>query len=535
MRNKDRQQTSRPFLTPRCGKTRSTDAWPRALWPAAGALAALLTTMPATAWGQSAEPPTAPGAAALQTDLRAWFTTLLAPAMTLPAPPVTVTVEGDGYLLSLPITERAKEAGKGKGAPAKPSATAITAHLRPLATGRWSLDDLKVPADGTFTIDPAAGADAAITYSIAEQSARAVIDLTLATRSSMSLELRDVAFATQIDGQKQAQRFERYALQGTLIPGADGRLDIVQDGTITGWESTTEIGPNQTAETEIRRIRMSMRLDGLHGGKLASAWTAIKAIAAEASTGNAPPADAKALPPAMRQHARALIEALRDIATRVEGEESIDDFSMTLPGVGEVSMDQFRFGMGGEAPDGKLRAWADIALEGLDIEALPQGMRDYIPARIALRPVISGISTEKAFALLLAAVGENPDQDRLAADATALVTASGASIGLESLSLELDPLRIEGSGRMRLLSPDKAGIEARLSATGLDAMMAEAGKNPDLRMAMPILAMIKGLGRQEGPRMVWDLAITEDQALVNGVDVMAMPAQQPPQRTPNKR
>ena len=98
-----------------------------------------------------------------------------------------------------------------------------------------------------------------------------------------------------------------------------------------------------------------------------------------------------------------------------------------------------------------------------------------------------------------------------------------------------DPLRIEGSGRMRMLTPTKAGIEARLSATGLDAMMAEAGKNADLRMAMPILAMIKGLGRQEGPRMVWDLAITDDQALVNGVDVMAMPAEQPPQRKPNKR
>ena len=122
-----------------------------------------------------------------------------------------------------------------------------------------------------------------------------------------------------------------------------------------------------------------------------------------------------------------------------------------------------------------------------------------------------------------------------AAEATALVTAGGASIGLESLSLELDPLRIEGSGRMRMLTPTKAGIEARLSATGLDAMMADAGKNPDLRMAMPILAMIKGLGRQEGPRMVWDLAITDDQALVNGVDVMAMPAEQPPQRKPNKR
>lgn len=508
--------------------------------PVAGAFAALLAALPATAWGQSPAPPppappTAPAAAALQADLRAWFTNLLAPAMTLPAPPLVVTVDGEGYLLSLPVAERAKGAGKGKEPPAKPNATAITAHLRPLATGRWSLDDLKVPSDGTFTIDPAAGADAAITYSIAEQSARAVLDLTLATRSSMSLELRDVAFATQFDGQKQAQRFERYALQGTLIPGADGRLDIVQDGTITGWESTTEIGPNQTAETEVRRIRMGMRLDGLHSGKLASAWTAIKALATEANNGNVPPPDAQALPPVMRQHARALIESLRDIATRIEGEESIDDFSMTLPGVGEISLDQFRFGMGGEAPDGKLRAWADIALEGLDIEALPQGMRDYIPARIALRPVISGISTDKAFALLLAAVGETPDQDQLAADATALVTAGGASIGLESLSLELDPLRIEGSGRMRMLSPNKAGIEARLSATGLDAMMAEAGKNPDLRMAMPILAMIKGLGRQEGPRMVWDLAITEDQALVNGVDVMAMPAEQPPQRKPNKR
>jgi hypothetical protein len=73
-------------------------------------------------------------------------------------------------------------------------------------------------------------------------------------------------------------------------------------------------------------------------------------------------------------------------------------------------------------------------------------------------------------------------------------------------------------------------MEGRLSATGMEALMGEAGKDPALQLAMPFLVMIRGLARAEGDRLVWDMAITKDQALVNGVDVMSMAAQPPPSK-----
>lgn len=510
MRNQNRQAGADPGSASR--------GWFPSRGMAAVVMAGLVVASPGLAQ------PAPPDAAALQSGLRAWFEGLLAPAFMLSEPPLTVVADGEGFVLSLPVTEKGK------------ADQAITATLRPLSGGRWSLDNLRVPAAGVITLDPTAGSASDMTYSIADQSARAVIDLSLASRSSATMELRDVALAMRVDGQNQAQRFERYVIQGTLIPGADGRVHLVQNATITGWESSFEIGPSSAAETEIRRGRIGMRLDGLRTERLAAAFTSIKALIAEVRAGNGPDADAKALPPGMRAQARMLIESFRDIATRIEGEETLDDFSMKIPGVGEIELEQLHFAMGGEAPDGRLRAWAEIVLDGLDIADLPQGIRDYIPSRIALRPVLSGISTEQVFALLLHAVEEKPDEDRLTKDATAMLTTGGASIGLESMTLEIDKLRIEGNGRLRMLTPTKAGIEARLTATGLDATMADAGKKADLRMIMPVLAMIRGLGRPEGDKIVWDLAITDDQALVNGIDMMAAPAPaEPPQRKPNKR
>jgi hypothetical protein len=495
------------------------------------ALAAAAGTPPAAAQAVGQPPlghPTTSGpadAATLQAALRAWFATLLLPALKLPELPLSVTADADGFLLSLPVDPRAG------------AAQTITAHLRPLTAGRWAMEKLHVPARGSITLDPAIGLDTAVAYTIGEQTARALIDVALTGRSSVNLDLRDVTLMMRIDGEDQTHSFERYHVHGTLIPAADGRLDIVQEATVTGWESTTAMGRADPAETEVRRGRIGMRADGVRGERLVSAFAAIKGLIAEGQAGNLPDRDAKALPPAMRRHARTLIESLRDLATRVEAEETLDDFSMTIPGLGGFELEQLRIAMGGEAPDGKLRAWAEIEISGLDIDGLPKSMRDYVPSRIALRPVLTGISTERVFALLLHAIEDQPDEDRLTAETTALLTTGGASIGVESLSVDLDPLRIEGSGRMRMLTPDKAGIEARISAVGLEAIMADAGKNADLRMIMPVLAMIRGLGRQEGGKTVWDLAITDDQVLVNGVDMLATqaPADPPPQRRPERR
>lgn len=542
--------------------TSSRAPWCRPAGPRVRSLAVAcgLALLPGVATAQSATTPA--DASVLQAQLRAWFANLLAPAATLPELPLTVTADGDKYRLTLPASTWSGPPGDD-----------VSADLRQVEGGAWSLDALKVPATGAFSTGALGGKgqfpEAAARFQVGGQEFRAVIDPAMRRRSSFSLDASDIVLDMRVDNEKQAQRIERYTIQGAVVPGADGRFDVTQDATVSGWITTADVGQGMSTEMGVRRARVTMRLDGVRSDRLGSAFMTLKELVAFAlndlgdsdKDGQGPDAkgpDGKA-PPATgpsakgpgttsgvprpdlvqvgRQKARALIEAMRDFADRVEGDETIDDFTMVLPLVGRVSLTQMQFGMGAEAPDGRLRAWTELSLQGLEAEAIPPTMVDYVPSRVAMRPVISGVRTERIFDLLLRALDENPDFAALQADAMALLASTDTIIGLESLAIDLDPVRLAGSGRLRLFGADKAGIEARVTATGFDALMAEANRKPELKQAAPILLMARGLARPDGDKLVWDLAISDSQALVNGVDVMALqpPAEQKPQPRSNKR
>ncbi len=488
------------------------------------ASAPFLTAAPA--WAQA---PAADQAAMLQKQLREWFVNLLAPAVMLPEPPLAITQDGDRFKLTLPL---AQVTGRQQDE--------VTASLRALEGTRWSVEDFHVPSEGEWKIPlPADKPDtiSEVAYSIGEQAIRMVIDTALASRSNVSLELRDLTLRVGGLGQKQEQRVERYAFQGSLIPSADGRLDFTQEGTLSGWMALSQGNDGPPVGFQVRRLRGSGRIEGISRDRLEQGYKAIQALVAETAPGKGVPT----LTDASRVHVRTLIEAIRDATTRFEAEESIDDLRVEVAGIGNAAVGQVRFGMGAEAPGGRLRAWLDLAMESPTFDGIPPSLQRYMPTRVSFKPAITGINTDRMFKLLLDATAESPDEDKIEAEAMALITTGDASVGLEALSLELDTLRLEGSGRMRMIAPDKAGIEARLSAAGLDDLIAKAKTDPDLAPAMPALVMIRGLARPDGSRLVWDLAITEDQALVNGVDVMAMgnaggpPAQQAPAQKPSRR
>lgn len=494
--------------------------------------------------------------AQVQSQLRTWFSTILAPAVTLPEPPLTVTREGDTYLLTLPASLWSGAAGED-----------IAAELRPIDGGAWAIEKLRMPLKGQFsaTMPSPTGPPEAFDarYQIGEQTVRGVIDPGMRRRSSVNVDTRDLVLDIRSGAQKQLQRLERYGFQASVIPGADGRFDVTQDATMNGWETSAEVGPGTTTEMGMRRGRVAMRLDGVRSDRLGTAFAVVKDLIAVAlnppSGAGAPPtgtpsaktpgkADAGGgdIPEAARLKIRELIEAFRGLADRMEAEETLDDLVVTIPVVGKLGLSQFAFGMGAEVPDGRLWAWTELSMSGLQFDMIPPAMRDYVPSRVAMRPVISGVPTERIFSLLLRATEANPDMDALMAEATALLSSADTVIGVESMAIDLDPVKLSGTGRLRLFkdaaaggkgqaAPELAGIEARVTATGLDALMAEANKKPELRQALPIIAMARGMGRQEGDKLVWDLAITESQALVNGVDLFATPPPPEPKSQPRRR
>lgn len=540
--------------------TRSAAASPCLAGLAVAVGLAALAPNPAAAQSATIDP------AQMQSQLRTWFSTILAPAVTLPEPPLTVTREGDTYLLTLPASLWSGAAGED-----------IAAELRPIDGGAWTIEKLRMPLKGQFsaTMPNPSGPPEAFDarYQIGEQSVRGVIDPGMRRRSSVNADMRDMVLDIRSGAQKQLQRLERYGFQASVIPGADGRFDVTQDATMNGWETSAEVGPGTTTEMGMRRGRVAMRLEGVRSDRLGSAFAVVKdliAIAlnptsgAVAPTGGAPsggtppagtplagtPGKADAgggdIPEAARLKLRELIEAFRGLADRMEAEETLDDLIVTIPVVGKLGLSQFAFGMGAEVPDGRLRAWTELSMSGLQSDMIPPAMRDYVPSRVAMRPVISGVPTDRIFSLMLRATESNPDMDALLAEATTLLSSADTVIGVESMAIDLDPVKLSGTGRLRLFkdaaagakgqaAPELAGIEARLTATGLDALMAEANKKPELRQALPFIAMARGMGRQEGDKLVWDLAITESQALVNGVDLFATPPPPEPKPQPRRR
>lgn len=461
-------------------------------------------------------------AQALQARLRTWFATLLGPTLPLPEPPLDIAADGNQYALTLPLHDLTGR-----------KSDRITAALTMLDGSRWLVDRIMFPSAGAFSMPVPMGAGPSdntdVTFTIGEQSSRILLDVDLASRSNWTGEYRDVELRMEGGGETQVQSFDRATMLMTLVPGADRRLDLQQEATLAGMEASTRTKDGVETSIEIRRVRQGFRLSGVNRDRLDQAWIAIKALI---GTAKDPGTDTKPGHDPMRPHIQALIRSLRDFADRMEGEETFDDISIEIPGTATASLEQARFGFGVEAPAGKLHAWMDMALDGPSSQDLPPSLAKYMFTRLALRPAVAGVSTERLIQLLLDSTQDGADPVRLEADAAALFTEGGASIGLDALSIELADLRIEGSGRLRMLAPGQPGVEGRLSALGLEAVMQQAGKDPELQMVMPFLAIIRGLGRADGERMVWDLALTKDQAMVNGVDVMRM-FDQPPTPPPS--
>jgi hypothetical protein len=214
--------------------------------------------------------------------------------------------------------------------------------------------------------------------------------------------------------------------------------------------------------------------------------------------------------------------------------ETLDDITIESPAIGQLALQHLKFGFGGEAPGGLLHAWMDIAMEGVSSTLLPPQFARYLPGRIVVRPAIAGLGTDAVMTLLTAAVDETADGARLAADGMKLVTGPAVNIGLEFVQVLMDPLSIEGTGRLRFDTAGGPSFEAHLSATGLDTKMAEISKDPAVAHVMPFIVMARGLGRPDGDRLVWDIVASERRASVNGVDVMNMVGP-PPRARPSRQ
>jgi hypothetical protein len=450
------------------------------------------------------------GALTLQQNLQSWFANLLGPNLGATAERLRVTAQDDHFNVILPFADTAGD-------------NQVSADIRPLDGGRWSVDALHLPTASRFTLQvpepggpPGDKVTTEFAASIGTQASHAVLDPAFATASRLDVDLGNLGLVTDSARQHQEQHVDRYVVQATLEP-RDGRLDLVEAGTITGWRTASRVGDKAAVAFGADRIQAHGRIDGIDRDHAAAMLTAVSGLVA-----NLPPAAAAqhggaALSAPARAALRVLIESLRGIVTGVQGEETIDGLHVAVAGQGEALVRHLRFGIDSAAPDGMLHASLDIALDGLAVQDQPPQVAALVPHHLELRPSVAGLSLAGLTALALEATDQDADPARLQADAMTLLTGGGVTAGLDTLDLDVGPAELHGRGHVVMTGPGEYKAEAHVTATGLDDLMKQAGGNPNLQQVLPFLAMARGFARPEGNHLAWDIVAGPSGLTVNGV------------------
>ncbi len=446
----------------------------------------------------------------LQQNLQSWFAGLLGPNLGANEQRLRVTAQDDHFRVVLPFADATGD-------------NEISADVRPIEAGRWSVAALHLPAATRFSLQvpepggpPGKKVPTSFALSIGIQDSHAVLDPAFASASSLDIDLGNLGLLTDGPRQHQEQHIDRYVMRTTLEPH-DGRVDLVQTGTLTGWRSASRVGDQAAIAFGADSIKLNAHVDGIDRDHAAAMLTAANGLlatmppAATAQHGDA------ALSAPTRAALRALIESLRGIITAVQGEETIDGMHIAIAGQGEATVRLVRLGIDGGAPDGLLHAAFDIALDGVGVANVPAPVAALMPHHLELRPSVTGVSLAGLTTLALEATEQNTDPARLQADAAALLAQGGVIFGLDSVDLDVGPTELHGRGQVVVTSPAEYQAEAHVTATGLDDLMKQAGSNPNLQQALPFLALARGFAKPEGDHLVWDIRAGQSGLMINGV------------------
>ena len=475
-------------------------------------------------------------AQALQQQLKDWLAGLLGPSVKLPELPWRVAGEHDHYTITWPIPGLTTEAGEA----------ATTASVRPLDGGRWSIDAVQLPPSGSFTInlpdasDPGNGAPVNIQYTVGKQDTHGVIDPALATPSTLHTEIGSLEVNTDSPKQRQEQHLDRYVVDTSLTPAVNGRLDLTSNATVDGWKSASQINGGAPVAIGIQTMRAVGRIEGVSRDRIAAVLAATGGLIGALPPDIATQQDKTDIPAPARAQLRLLVGSLQDMLTAVNIEETVDGLQVEVPGMGGLSMKRFQIGFGGESPDGRLHAWLHLGLDELASPSLPPKIATYLPHHIEIKPTLSGVLTADLHKLALDATEEGADSDSLEPDIATIFSHGGVNLGVETLSFDLGPAKVEGTGQVTALSPDTWHGQAHVTATGLDDLMTQARANPDLQQALPVLIMLRGIARPDGKKLVWDIVSDGPDITVNGLDLSQLgnggkPPGRPPAGKPGQK
>lgn len=491
-------------------------------------LAALL--VPGSAWAQTVSPEQA---TAMRQQLSDWLSGLVGPSVKLPNLPLKITADGDHYDLSWPII----------GLDSPPGDAAVTANLRPLDGGRWAMENVTLPPAGSFTVtipdtstdpNPNPGGPSKVSFTVGKQDTHGTIDPSFATPTTYHSDISAIGFTVEAPKRHQEEHFDRIYGETVLKPAQDGKLDLVSDAAGNGWKSAQqgENGPAMAFGAET--LHVTTRIEGIDREHIASFVSAVGGMIGAMPDGPVEKDGKKDLPPLAKAQLRLIIAAMQDMVSSISMHKSLDNMQVEISGVGGATIKHAQLGFGGTAPDGKLGLWMDIGFDDVTSPTMPPKLEAYLPRHFEIKPTLSGVQTEALRKLAMDASDDDTAKHPVAPDFDAIFANGGADIGLEVLSFDLGPAKLEGTGHVTVLSPTTWRGEAHLTATGFDDLTTQARENPDLQQALPVLIMMRGLAKPDGDKLVWDIASEGPKLTVNGIDMSALTGGKPKPDQPTK-
>jgi len=475
--------------------------------------AALTATLLAAAAPQARAADVTPDQAnALEGQVRSWAQGLLGPDVRLADRPVQVTPEGDHYHLAIPLKVR-------RGF--TPGEIVLTGSARPASDGRWTIEDVRFPSPSSFTVQVRASPKAGqtpeppvpvdYTVTAGSQENQAVYDPSFATPSTLTTSVRDLRIAATSALTDQLTTVRRLAGINTLRPSGTDRTDLIVDSTMEGYALNSKIDDNQKIGFAAEKVRVAGQMTAVSRDRVAQIIPVLARL-----TGSAAPTGTPLIDPRLL---RTLVQALQDFASELTMDETIDGVAV-LYGPYSGAASQLRIGVGAKSDGGLLQAHMDLGLDGLALPDLPPGgMADFLPHKIALRPVLSGVPTQQLMQLLAA---RDPNDADRPSEFAALFSRKGVSAGLESFAVDIGGASFAGMGTMTMASPQQMTGQAQVTASNFDDLMQRASNIPELASVLPAFVFAKGIGRVVGNQVVWDVTYRDNKLLVNGTNLSAM-------------
>jgi hypothetical protein len=447
----------------------------------------------------------------LRAELTDWFVSLFGPDPKGRTELLDVVAEGDHFVVS-DHSDPVDATGKPRTSPAPH----ISVIVKPLDTTRWAILGVHIPAPNAAN---------GVGPSPVFVEGNGLLDPTLTTPSHFDFAFHNLGELAPDKGKTEHTDFGPLTVHVGWVPATDGRVVLQWDIVADDMKVAKPTPSGEPEVTTLGRFTSHTRIDDFQfdaAGKMVRAFAAI----GRAHAPDAPPVSPSPSSPVAtgdRTAAHDLLAAMQDLSTGFEQETAMINLrSGTIAQSG--SFTKFDVAIGGNVAKGDLAAHVASTLDGFDSPQIPPGIvRTYLPRHVVLKTSLTGIPAQTAYDLINQWIDHgDPDQlqmERLATDALAK---GPVEFAVDEFSLDLGPGHLTASGAVMAVSTSSAYAQATVRVTGADKITSDANTNPELKPVAPALIFLKGLAKQDGDALIWNISYKDKRLLVNETDLSSM-------------